>query len=158
VRDDLARVGIRCDPAPIEFNALVTNLLRDFQYDAILLGGQSGVPPDPGMGQNVYRSSGLNHYWNAGQAKPESPEEAEIDSLMSVNVSTNDMTIRKRTWDRIQTLMNQQCWLIWLPTQIQKMPVRNRFGNLHPSGIPHRLLWNVDRVFVRPGGGPRKKS
>ena len=23
-----------------------------------------------------------------------------------------------------------------------------RFGNTKPSAIPHRLLWNIDRVFV----------
>jgi ABC-type transport system substrate-binding protein len=103
------------------------------------------------MGQNTYRSSGGTHYWNVGQPRPETREEAEIDSLMSVNVSTNDMAVRRRSWDRIQTIMNQQCWFIWLPIPLQKMPVSNRFGNLQPSGIPHRLLWNIDRVFVKPG-------
>jgi peptide/nickel transport system substrate-binding protein len=150
IRDDLAKVGIKCDPAPVEFNTLVTNLRDDFQYDAILLGLQGGVPPDPGMGQNVYRSSGSTHYWNVRQSRPETPEEAEIDSLISLNLSTNNMAVRKEAWDRIQTLMNAQCWFIWLPTQIQKMPVRDGFGNLHPTAIPHRLLWNIDRVFVKP--------
>jgi peptide/nickel transport system substrate-binding protein len=151
IKDDLSKVGIRCDPAPVDFNTLMTNLRQDFQYEAILLGLQSGVPPDPGMGQNVYRSSGLTHYWNIKQPRPETPEEAEIDRLMSENVESNDLAVRKRAWDRIQTLMNEQCWFIWLPTQIQKMPVRNGFGNLHPVAIPHRLLWNIEQVFVKPG-------
>lgn len=149
IRDDLAKVGIKCDPAPVEFNTLVTHLRDNFQYDAILLGLQGGTPPDPGMGQNVYRSSGSTHYWNVRQSQPETPEEAEIDRLVSLNVSTSDMKARKEAWDRIQTLMNEQCWFIWLPTQIQKMPVRNRFGNVHPTAIPHRLLWNIDQVFVK---------
>lgn len=152
IQADLAKVGVRCDPTPVDFNTLITNLRQDFQYEAILLGLQSGVPPDPGMGQNVYRSSGLTHYWNIKQPKPESPEEAEIDRLISENVSSNDMAMRHRTWDRIQTILNDQCWFIWLPTQIQKMPARNRFGNIHPSVIPHRLLWNIEQVFVKPGG------
>ncbi len=152
IQADLAKVGVRCDPTPVDFNTLITNLRQDFQYEAILLGLQSGVPPDPGMGQNVYRSSGLTHYWNIKQPKPESPAEAEIDRLISENVSSNDMAMRHRTWDRIQTIMNDQCWFIWLPTQIQKMPARNRFGNIHPSVIPHRLLWNIEQVFVKPGG------
>jgi len=151
VRDDLAKVGIKCDPVPVEFNTLVTNLRQDFQYDAILLGLQAASPPDPGLSPNVYRSSGSLHYWNAAQPKPETREEAEIDSLFSVNVSTNDWVVRKQSWDRIQTLMNEQSWFIWLPIQIQKMPVSNRFGNLQPSVIPNRLLWNIDRVFVKPG-------
>jgi hypothetical protein len=39
--------------------------------------------------------------------------------------------------------------MVWLPTQVAKLPVRNRFGNLAPSVIPERLTWNADRVFVR---------
>lgn len=157
IRDDLARVGIQCDPTPVEFNTLVTNLRVDFQYDAIVLGLQGSVPPDPGMGQNVYRSSGSLHYWNVRQPQPETPEEAEIDRLLSLNVSTNDMSARKDSWKRIQTLMNEQCWFIWLPTQIQKMPVRNSFGNIQPTALPHRLLWNIDQVFVRADHPARRR-
>ena len=149
IRDDLAKVGIQCDPTPVETNTLSTNIRLDFQYDAIVLGLQGSVPPDPGMGQNVYRSSGSLHYWNVRQPAPETSEEAEIDSLLTLNVSTNDMAVRKDSWNRIQTLMNQQCWFIWLPTQIQKMPVRNGFGNIQPTALPHRLLWNIDQVFAR---------
>ncbi len=58
IRDDLAKVGIKVTLVPVDFNTLITNLRDDFQYDAILLGLQSGVPPDPAMGQNVWRSSG----------------------------------------------------------------------------------------------------
>ena len=82
VKDDLAKVGINVVLAPVEFNTIITNLRADFQYDAILLGLQSGVPPDPAMMQNVYRSSGLTHFWNIAQPKPETPEEARIDQLM----------------------------------------------------------------------------
>ena len=53
IKDDLAKVGIRMTLAPVDFNTLITNLRNDFQYDSILLGLQSGVPPDPGNGQNV---------------------------------------------------------------------------------------------------------
>ncbi|TMQ69191.1 MAG: hypothetical protein E6K81_15500, partial [Candidatus Eisenbacteria bacterium] len=151
VQADLQKVGIKVIPTPLDFNTLITNLRQDFQYDAMLLGLQSGVPPDPGMGQNVYRSSGLTHYWNIKQPKPETPEEAEIDRLISQNVTTVDMAERHRTYDRLQTIMNDQCWFVWLPTQIQKMPVRDKFGNLHPVVIPHRLLWNIEEVFVRSG-------
>ena len=70
IKDDLAKVGIRMTLAPVDFNTLITNLRNDFQYDAILLGLQSGVPPDPGNGQNVYRSSGLTHHFFPSQIRP----------------------------------------------------------------------------------------
>lgn len=149
VRDDLAKVGIRVTLTPVDFNTLITNLRDDFQYEAALLGLQTGVPPDPGMGQNVWRSSGLTHWWNARQPKPETPEEARIDQLMDVIVGNPDHAARLAAWQEVQNIVNEQAWLIWLPTQVAKLPLSNRFGNLQPSVIPHRLLWNIDRVFVR---------
>ena len=83
------------------------------------------------------------------QPKPETPEEARINALMDVIVGSTDLQARKKAWTEIQNLVNEQSWLIWLPTLNAKLPVRNRFGNLAPSVIPHRLLWNIDRVYVK---------
>ena len=149
VKDDLAKVGIQCSPSGVDFNTLISNTRDDYQYEAALLGLQSGVPPDPGMSQNVYRSSGITHYSNAKQLKPETPEEARIDALMSANVETIDMAERHRTWGEIQNLFNDQAYFIWLPTLVLKLPVRNRFGNVQPVAIPHTIIWNIDRVFVK---------
>jgi peptide/nickel transport system substrate-binding protein len=149
IKDDLAKVGIRCFPTSVDFNTLVSNLRNDFQYDAVLVGFQSAVPPDPGMAQNVLRSSGLTHYWNIKQPRPETSTEAEIDRLVEANVTTADLAARRQTWEQIETLVNRECFIEWLPSVITKLPVRNRFGNLQPSVMPHRLLWNIDRVFVK---------
>ncbi len=149
IKDDLASIGIQVDATPLEFNSLITNLRQDFQYESILLGLQSATPPDPGMGQNVYRSSGLTHYWNIKQPKPETATEAKVDALVEANVTTMDMAERKRTWTEIQNLVNEECFVIWLPTLVYKVPIRNRFGNVHPTVIPHRIIWNIDRVFVK---------
>jgi peptide/nickel transport system substrate-binding protein len=149
IRDDLAKVGIRLTLTPVDFNTLVTNIRADKQYDTILLGLQSGIPPDPAMGQNVWRSSGLTHYWNISQTKPETPEEAKINSLMDTLVSSSDMSVRKQAWKDVQNIVNEQAWIIWLPTANTKLPLRNGFGNAKPSPIPHRLLWNIDRVYVK---------
>ena len=61
IRDDLSKVGIKVNLVPLDFNTIITNIRDDFQYEAVLLGLQSGVPPDPAMGQNVWRSSGRTH-------------------------------------------------------------------------------------------------
>jgi hypothetical protein len=61
------------------------------------------------------------------------------------------MEVRKRTWAEIQRLVNDECFVMWLPTIKLKLPVRNGFGNVHPTVIPHRILWNIDRVFKRQG-------
>jgi len=153
VKDDLAKVGIECLPAPVDFNTMMTNLRQDFQYEAILLGLQSGVPPDPvGQGQNTLRSSGLTHFWNVKQPKPETEAEARIDELVEQNLTTTDYATRRAAWVEIQKLLNEECFLVWLPTQIFKVPVRDKFGNVRPTVIPHRILWNIEQVFAKPNG------
>ena len=58
IKDDLAKVGIRVTLTPIDFNSLITNIRNDLQFEAVLLGSQSGVPPDPANAQNFLRSTG----------------------------------------------------------------------------------------------------
>ena len=41
IRDDLAKVGIKVNLVPLDFNTIITNIRDDFQYDAVLLGLQS---------------------------------------------------------------------------------------------------------------------
>jgi peptide/nickel transport system substrate-binding protein len=149
IKDDLSKVGINVAIAPVDFNTLITNIQSDFQYDAILLGLQSGIPPDPGMMQNVYRSSGLTHFWNLRQVRAETPEEARIDKLMDEIVSSQDPNARKKAYKEVETIVNEQAWFIWLPIANQKVPVRNRFGNLQPSILPHRIIWNSESIYVK---------
>jgi peptide/nickel transport system substrate-binding protein len=149
VKDDLAKVGIKLTIAPVEFNTLVTNIRSDLMYDSAMLGLQTGVPPDPAMAQNVWRSSGLTHYWFINQLKPATPAEARIDELMDTIVTTQDLSQRKQAYREVEMIVNQQGWFVWLPIRRQKVPVSNRFGNIHPTVIPHRLLWNIERVFVK---------
>ena len=149
VRDDLAKVGIKVALTPVEFNTLITNIRADHQYDAILLGLQSGIPPDPGMMQNVYRSSGMTHFWNMAQPKPETAEEARIDVLMDEIVTALDPAVRKRAYKEVESIVNEQAWFIWLPIANQKLPVSNRFGNVQPSILSHRILWNVETVYMK---------
>lgn len=149
VKDDLAKVGIKMTLVPTDFNTLIVNLRNDFQYDSILLGLQSGVPPDPALMQNVWRSKGLTHQWFINQRKPDTPEEARIDQLMDVIVTNLDQEARKKAYKEIETIANEQGWMEWLPIRRQKVPISNRFGNLEPSVLPHRILWNIERVYAK---------
>jgi peptide/nickel transport system substrate-binding protein len=149
IKDDLAKVGIRVTLAPVEFNTLITNVRSDFQYDAMLLGLQSSIPPDPTMMQNFWRSSGLTHNWFPSQVKPDTPEEARIDQLMDLIASTQDLATRKKAYGEVETIANEQGWLVWLPIRQQKLPVSNRFGNVQPSILAHRILWNIEGVYAK---------
>lgn len=149
IKADLAKVGINVITAPIDFNTLITNLRSDFQYDAILLGLQSGAPPDPTMMQNLWRSTGLTHFWFLTQPKPDTPQEARIDQLMDIIVGTPDLGERKKAYKEVETIANEMAWFTWLPVRVQKIPVSNRFGNIQPSVLRHRILWNSYNIYVK---------
>jgi len=108
IKADLAKVGINVITAPVDFNTLITNLRSDFQYEAMLLGLQSGVPPDPSMMQNVWRSTGLTHSWFLTQVKPDTPQEARIDQLMDVILGAHDLGERQKAYKEVETIANDQ--------------------------------------------------
>ena len=62
-------------------------------------------------------------------------------------------TRRRRTFHDLMQIVNDQCWFVWLPVQQMRIPVRSKFGNVSPSPMPHRILWNIDRVYVKPPAG-----
>ncbi len=67
------------------------NLRNDFQYDAILLGIQSGVPPNPVNGaerRGARRASPT--IGSSDSRSPSTPEETRIDQLMDGMVTTLD--------------------------------------------------------------------
>ena len=149
IKDDLAKVGIKMTLAPVDFNSIVTNIRNDFNYEAILLGIGGAVPPWPANYGNVIRSSGITHYHFVRQQKPATPEEARIDQLMDTIVTTLDVPTQQAAWKEIQTIWNEQSWDVWLPVLKIKNPMGSKFGNAQPSIITPRVIWNIDRVYVK---------
>lgn len=149
IKDDLAKVGIEIIPAPTDFNTIVTKTRNEYSYDLCLLGLGSAVPADPGMTANVVRSSGITHYWHMKQEKPETEAERKMDEAFAANTATMDESVRKQTWHEVSQTLNDNVFFVWLPTQIMKIPVSARFGNVDPNPMPHRILWNADRIFQK---------
>jgi peptide/nickel transport system substrate-binding protein len=154
VAEDLGKVGIRVNFQPLEFNTIITRIRADYQYDAILLGLASGTPPDPALSTNVYRSSGLTHNWYPKQPKPATPAEAEIDRLMDVVVGEHDYAKRKAAFDRVQELMCEQQFCIYLVNRNLYVGIRNRVQNTQPSVIRQHVIWNVQELWMKDGAGP----
>ena len=76
-------------------------------------------------------------------------QEARIDQLLDEIITNPDLDAEKKAYREIQTIVNEQEWLIWLPILDYEVPISNKFGNLQPSILSHRVLWNIDRVFYK---------
>ena len=151
MQDDLAKVGVKLVPSGLDFNTLVTKTRNEYSYDACLLGLGSAVPADPGMGANFWKTSGITHYWASKQPEGHAdwPAEARMNALFQQHVSTPDLAARKATYREMSQVLNDECFVIWLPTLELRIPVSSRFGNVHPSPMPHRILWCADRIFEK---------
>ena len=152
VADDLAKIGIRCTPTPLEFNAVTTNLGKTYDYEAAVLGLSGGVPPDPVMSQNVFKSSGRMHFWNPEQKSPATPWEARIDSLMAAQVATNDDRARKAAFDEVQRIVAENLPMIFIVSRPGFLAVRNKFTGLRPNILRPWVLWRGEEVSMRDGG------
>ncbi len=151
LQDDLAKVGIRLVPSGVDFNTLVSKTRSEYHYDACMMGLGSAVPADPAMGANFWKSTGITHYWDAKQpsGKTDTPAEDRMNALFQQHVSTTDLAARRASFHDMSQLLNDESFVVWLPAQELKIPVSARFGNVHPSPMPHRILWNADRIFEK---------
>lgn len=151
IRDDLAKVGVKVTVAPVEFNTQVTSQ-QSGTYDASII-SIAFRGADPAIGPSaLLRSGSGTHAWNPSQPKPSTPEEAHVDDVLDRLASTADDVQRHAMWRELQDFVNEQAWLVWLPVTSQKIPVRNRFGNvaLNPvSSGSNALLWNSPQLFVK---------
>ena len=155
IADNLKKVGIGVNFQPLEFNTLVTHLREDYEYEAMLLGLSSAVPPDPALSTNVYRSSGLTHNWFVKQKTPATPAEAEMDRLMNDVVQASDVAKRKAAFDRVQEIMGEQQFSIYVVNRNLYIGLRNRVQGVQPSVLRPHATWNISQLWIKGRGGAK---
>ncbi len=154
IAEDLKELGILVTVEPVTFNAMVDMLQSTQDYDAVIGGWVTGIPPDPILLKNIVMSNGVLHYGRPHQPKPATPWEGKIDELMRENERTLDMTVRKNQFSDVMRLWSEHLPEIDLVASHHIVAVRNRVGNLRPAFIGEGA-WNVDELFIR---GPAVKA
>lgn len=156
ILDDLAKIGIKMTLAPTESNAMVTRIRETFDYDAILFGLTGGIPPDPIMSANVFKSSGRTHFWYPEQPRPATAWEAAVDSLMNAQVTMTDQAARRAVFDRVQRIVTENCPAMYTVSRRGFLAVRNKFTGLEPSVLRPWLLWRSETISYDPEGARRE--
>lgn len=150
LKDDLAKVGVQCNFNPVDFNSVITMLRESYDYDAILLGLTGGIPPDPIMSANVFKSSGKTHFWYPEQETPATEWEAEIDALMNRQVGIVDDAERKKVFDRVQEIVAENVPMLYTVSRPGFIAVRNKFTGLQPTVLRPWVLWKSETVSFNP--------
>lgn len=124
--DDLAKIGVKAVFNPINFNALVTNLLGG-KYEATLLGLTGGV--EPHSGANVYTSCGGLHSWKYSDCEDPTPVAQRIDELFDLGVKTYDFDEAYQYYAEFQKISTENADLIYLVLQCFRTAVYKNLKN-----------------------------
>jgi peptide/nickel transport system substrate-binding protein len=147
IQEDLQKIGIHVNVVTLDFPSLIERMTQSFDYEAIIL-GLTNVDLDPNGEMNVWLSSSENHQWNPQQKVPETPWEAEIDRLMRVQASTNDVKKRKEAFDRVQEIAVEQAPFIFLINKNALSAVSTSVHGASPVILSPQTYWNAEWLTV----------
>ncbi|MFH2068534.1 MAG: ABC transporter substrate-binding protein [Candidatus Omnitrophota bacterium] len=145
IMDDLDKLGIKVRFSPVDFNNLVNRMVSSYDWEAVILGLTGGI--EPHSGRNVWHSSGQLHLWNPRQKIPDTAWEKEIDDIFEKAACELDNAKRKVLYDRWQMIVSEEVPVIYLVNPAALYAVRNRFGNLRPTGYGG-VFHNIEEIYT----------
>ena len=148
IQEDLARLGIRMQVAPIEFQALTARWQQSYDYDAVLLGA-SVTEPDPSAYANFLLSNSTSHQWHPKQSQPSTEWEVRIDELVTAQAHERNSERRLAIFRDIQMILAEQMPVIPIVARHIASAANKRIGNYRPSTILPFSMWNAEELFVR---------
>src|SRR5262249_36927726 len=148
IQEDLSRMGIRMQVAPIDFGDFQKRISESYDYDAALLGT---VPsePDPSTYTNLLSSRSPTNPWRPKQSKPATAWEARIDDLLAKQASQTDSESRRATFNEVQRILAEQAPVIPIVARHAPVAANQRVGNFSPSVMVPYSLWNAEELFIR---------
>ena len=147
IKNDFAKLGFEVSLNPIPMNSVSDNLNKNYDYDAVLLGWGTAIPPDPVMSKSVMLSQGQSHNWNPMQTTPQTEWEKRIDELMMKNQSTLDKNERIKIWFEVLEIWGEELPQIMMYSPNVNVAIHNNFGNVKPIAIRPYFDYNVDEIF-----------
>jgi len=134
---------------------MADRVLNSHQYEAAVM-GLGGGDADPNPEMNVWLSGGAMHLWHPEQKQPATAWEAELDKLMHQQAEELDPRKRKRLYDRVQEIEEEQLPIICLASPHVLVAANSRVRNLRPAILDHYTLWNAEEIYLEPDGKERK--
>jgi len=114
IASDLGRLGIKANFKPLDFNALVTDLLGS-KYEAVVIGLTGGV--EPNSSANIWKTDGGLHFWRFSAAEDPPEWEKRVDELFELAATTFDTETVKDYYREYQRLVSEHLPLIYSVNQ-----------------------------------------
>ncbi|SNZ03473.1 peptide/nickel transport system substrate-binding protein [Persephonella hydrogeniphila] len=131
LKDDLKRIGIDVNFQSIDFNNLVSRLMSNYDWEAVIIGLTGSM--DPYFGQNVWLSSGHLHMWYPNQKKPSTKWEAEIDRLFQKAAVELDPEKRDLLYKKAFKIIGEEQPMIFIAAPEELLAVKNKLKNVFPT-------------------------
>ena len=146
IMDELSKIGIKVNIRVVDFQKQVEQLFSSFDWDSTLM-LLSGSGIFPSQGSNTWPSSGNLHMWNPNQKTPATEWEARVDYLYNEGRFTLDESKAREIWDEFQSIITEQCPMIYLMRSRGFWALNNRwdftnvyFDNLNGAETTHIYL------------------
>lgn len=150
IKQNLAKIGIKVDFQPMDFNKLVENMDSTLSWEAIVLGFGAGV--EPNSSANLWLADGGLHFFNQQpQGQPPlpgrvvAPWEQQISNLYIKAAQEMDEAKRKALYVETQKLVQTHLPFIHLIGQYSMAAVRNKVENVKYDAIGG-VLWNISEL------------
>ena len=149
VAEELKKVGLAVEVAPLEVGALIDRIERG-DYEAVYYRFLT-TDLDPALNLDLWVSSGDAHVWNPNQAAPATDWEREVDRLMERQVRALDQAERKATFDQVQKIVAEQLPIIQFAAPRIYVATSTRVLNATPALLRPAILWNAEALAVSDG-------
>jgi peptide/nickel transport system substrate-binding protein len=148
IQEDLSRLGIRVQAAPIDGGEFQRRTTESHDYEAAILGAAPSEP-DPSTYTNFLSSSSPSNPWRPKQSKPATAWEARIDDLLAKQARETNLDRRRAAFNEIQRILAEQLPIIPIVARHICVAANQRVGDHLPSVIFPFSLWNAEELFIR---------
>lgn len=147
LKEDFKAVGVKAKLQPVPFNTLITSLTANYDFEVLILGWGSSVPPDPLESRNIYFSHANMHAWNPSQKTPHTPWEKEMDDIIRGMMKTPKQEDRVQQYKRFLEIWQDEMPQVIHSVNNMYAGVSNKFGNVKPSVLRPYFEWNIEELY-----------
>ena len=146
IADECKKVGITVNVRQLDFQKMIEMLTSSYDWQSLFLG--LGTNLFPSQGANVWPSYGDLHLWYPLQEKPATDWEARIDYLYNEGSYTIDHAKAQKIWDEYQSIILEQCPVIYLMRSKTFFAIRNKW-DLTNVYYDNKNGADTEHVYIR---------